>query len=694
MNRLMMVLLLTGAVLRSAAQDGSNAPAQDELVKQSKLLVQVGSMLESRHYSPRAIDDNFSKAVWERYINKLDLKKEIFLKGDIDLLKKYQLSIDDEINGTKPIVFLPYVLQLYSKRLDECMLEYRQILSTPFNFNKKEKGLPVVESKMFPVNENERRELGRKRLKYMTLQAFAKLQEQRAADKLGGPVYGLSDATLEKLARETTGKNIELQVKRLKSGLDEEKQFAVFAGIIVRYMDPHSDYLPPADTRGYQESVSNRFFGTGARVLEKDGVVYINDMEPGSPAQKSGQVEIGDVIAGVGEGVAGDIIDVTGMSAVELTKLIRGNKGTIVRLSLKKADGTSKIVPITRGEIIPEDGRVRIALVKHGEKKTGYILLPGFYDDTNDPNGPHCAKDVAAALETFKKEKVDGIIIDLRTNGGGSFREAVSMVKMFVKSGPIVQTKDRNENPVAADAPQTKQIYQGPLVVMVNELSASASEIFSAAIQDDHRGVIIGSASTYGKGSSQGAFAVGGSTQNGILKITMEKFYRLNGGATQLQGVKSDIILPDIYGYQKIREKDNADALPWDTIAPAIYTVENLFDLQKIKNLAAARLRSDTVFTKLAQNITWLGNNRDADLPLELASYKALDAARQKISKENESLLKLKSGKEMMLLAPAGIDATQNVHYQQLLTKLSTDIYLDQAVKVITDLSSLNTVSP
>jgi carboxyl-terminal processing protease len=694
MNRLMIVLLLACAGVRAFGQDVSAGTSADRLSKQAKLLVQVGNMLESRHYSPKPVDDNFSKAVWERFINKLDLKKEIFLQADINGLKKYQFTLDDEIRGSEPITFLPDILQLYNKRLDECILDYRQILSVPFIFNKKEKGLPVVASIMFPVNESERKGLARKRLKYMALQTFVKMQEERITSKPGEPVYGRTDAELEKLAREATSKNVELQIKRLKAGLEEEKQFAVFVSTIVRYMDPHSDYLPPADTRGYQESVSNRFFGTGARVLEKDGVVYINDMEPGSPAQKSGRVEIGDIITGVGQDADGEIVDATGMSAVELTKLVRGNKGTIVRLALKKGDGTSMIVAITRGEIIPEDGRVRIALVKHGTKKTGYILLPGFYDDTADPNGPHCAKDVAAALQVFLREKVDGVVMDLRTNGGGSFREAVSMAKMFVRSGPVVQTKDRNENPVAADAPQTAQIYQGPLVVMVNELSASASEIFSAAIQDDHRGVIIGSASTYGKGSSQGAFNIGGTTQNGILKITMEKFYRLNGGATQLQGVKSDIVLPDVYGYQKVREKDNADALPWDTIAPAKYVVEQLFDLKKIKGLASGRIRSDTVFNKLANNITWLANSRDADLPLDLASYKALDAERQKISKQNDSLLKLKPGKEMLVLPTMGTDITQNTHYQQLLTKLSTDIYLDQAVKVITDLTLSNTATP
>lgn len=694
MNRLMNVLLLIIFSLNSFAQDITANPGNIGLAKQSKLLVQVSNMLAARHYSPRLINDDYSKAVWERYINRLDAKKEFFLQCDLDSLKQYQLTIDDEIRGMLPVTFLPHINRLYNEEIDLCIREYPGLLTSPFDFNRKEKPLAAVPDKAFPSSDKERIAISRRRLKYQTLQTLVSLQEQQSSAKPGDTLYGRSNSELEEIARKTTAKNVMLRLVRLKAMASEEKQFAVFVSTLVNYMDPHSDYLPPADTRGYQESVSNKFFGTGARMLEKDGFVYINDMEPGSPALKSGQIQIGDIIIAVGQNAEGEMVDVGAMPPAEIAKLVRGEKGTVVRLALKKADGGLKTVLITRDEIIPEDGRVRIALIRDGTKKVGYILLPGFYDDPKDSDGPHCARDVAAALKTFITENVDGVIMDLRTNGGGSFREAVSMIKLFVSSGPVVQTKDRNANAVPVDDPTITQLYKGPLVVMVNELSASASEIFSAAIQDDRRGVIIGSAATYGKGSSQGAFPIAGNTQNGIVKITMQKFYRLNGGATQLRGVHADIVLPDSYGYQKLREQDNADALPWDTVAAAKYVPEKLFDLSRVQARADQRVKRDTVFRTLAKNIDWLAKNRDADLPLDIAAYKALNHKRQQVAKQNEALLRLPAGKQLNVIPPANTNIGSNARYQQMLSKLSADIYLDQAIKVIADLNRSSMLTP
>ncbi|WCT13409.1 carboxy terminal-processing peptidase [Mucilaginibacter jinjuensis] len=686
MNRLTSVLLLVIFRVSGFAQAVTANVDNVALATQSKLLTQVSTMLAIRHYSPRTINDDFSKAVWERYINRLDAKREFFLQKDIDSLKKYELTIDDEIHGVLPVSFLPCINRIYNREIDLCIQEYAGLLMAAFDFNKEEKPLSAIPDRTFPASDKARIEKSRERLKYQTLQAFVSLQEQQSSAKKGDTLYGRSNAELEDIARKATAKNAMLRLTRLKAMAGEEKQFAVFVSTLVNYMDPHSEYLPPADTRGYQESVSNKFFGTGARMLEKDGFVYINDMEPGSPALKSGQIQIGDIIVAVGQSANGEMVDVGAMPPAEIAKLVRGEKGTAVRLLLRKADGSLKTVLITRGEIIPEDGRVRIALIEDGTKKIGYILLPGFYDDPKDANGPHCARDVAAALKTLVANDIAGVVMDLRNNGGGSFREAVSMIKLFVSSGPVVQTKDRNENAVPVDDPRTSQLYRGPLVVMVNELSASASEIFAAAIQDDHRGVIIGSASTFGKGSSQGAFPIGANTQNGILKITMQKFYRLSGGATQLKGVKADIVLPDIYGYQKLREEDNTDALPWDTVAAAKYVPEKFFELKKIQAMADDRIKEDAVFKALERNINWLTKNRDVDLPLDIASFKLLNNKRQQVAKMNEALLKLQVSKQLEVIIPGIASTGLNVRNQQMLSKISADIYVDQAVKVIADL--------
>lgn len=669
---------------------------EDGFIAQRKLLVAVGLRLKYDHYSPQVIDDTFSKRVWNGYLERLDPYKELFLQSDLEALKSYQVTIDDEINGERPISFLPSVLKIYTARVEEVRKLQLELLSKPFEFSSKEVMAPLDKAP-FPANKTSRKEAVAKRVKLMVLANLVNLQEARELQKQPKakdttaavaikPEDLLTDKTdvqLEQMARLRVGKRLERDDKRIRSAMSDAKPFNLFVNVIVRLMDPHSDYFPPAEKRAFDESISNRFAGIGSQLREEDEGFRMMTLEPGSPALKSGEVEINDLIVEVGQDDNGPMTDVAGMDLQDGIKLIRGAKGTAVRLTLKKSDGSLKRVRLIREEIIQEEAFVRSAVLQSGDKKIGYIFLPKFYDDFSRADGAHCADDVAKALIALNQVKVDGVVIDLRFNGGGSLKEVARMVGLFIQGGPIVQVKAKTGNPVPLGDNRNNQLYNGPLAVMVNGLSASASEIFAAAIQDYHRGVVIGSTSTYGKGTVQKQYGLE-KAEDGALKLTFEKFYRISGGSTQLEGVVSDLILPDLYDARKLREKDNEDALPWDKVAKAGYkTWEGPLNIDALKQSFQKRLQSDTAFSLISKNINWLTAQQDQGISLNLQEYKQAMDARKKVNTETEKMLRLSAGNQLKVL-PVNPGPVKN--YQDWLNKLSTDIYIDQTVKVINEM--------
>jgi carboxyl-terminal processing protease len=388
-------------------------------------------------------------------------------------------------------------------------------------------------------------------------------------------------------------------------------------------------------------------------------------------------------------------VDLTGFVVTDAVKLIRGKKGTEVRLTVKKVDGTIKVISLVRDQIVQDETFARSAIVKDGNSKIGYIFLPEFYADFDNPNGNRSYIDVAKEVAKLKEEKVDGIVIDLRNNGGGSLYDVVQMAGLFIEDGPIVQVRDRDNRPSVLKDKDRSVLYSGPLAVMVNEFSASASEIFAAAIQDYGRGVIIGSTSTYGKGTVQRNIGLdqGFSLSNsdlGTVKLTLQKFYRINGGSTQLKGVNSDIILPDQYEYLKIREKDDPDALPWDEINKSPYSGWNAgYDLKTIQQLSNQRLESDPTFRLIKENTDWLARQNDKQYSLQLDKYRQEQKAIRSTLAQIESLTKLKNDLNVSALPNEENrwenDKNKQERFKQWLKGLRKDIYLDQAVKVIDD---------
>jgi carboxyl-terminal processing protease len=461
-------------------------------------------------------------------------------------------------------------------------------------------------------------------------------------------------------------------------------------------MDPHTEFFPPVDKRYFDEEMSGRFFGIGASLQYDDGNIKVSSVLTGSPASKSGEIQPGDIIMKVAQG-KDEPVDLTGFVVTDAVKVIRGKKGTEVRLTIKKTDGSIKIVILIRDEIVQDETFARSAIVKNGGSKIGYIFLPEFYADFEHPNGARSYVDVANEVKKLKEEQVDGIVIDLRNNGGGSLYDVVQMAGLFIDEGPIVQVKDR-ENKASVLKDKDKNIlYTGPLAVMVNEFSASASEIFAAAIQDYNRGVIIGSTSTYGKGTVQrnigldeDGFSVT-SAELGTVKLTLQKFYRINGGSTQLKGVYSDIVLPDNLENLKVREKDDPDALPWDEIGKATYNNWSAgYDLKTIQQLSNQRLANDVTFKMIKESSDWLSKQNDKHYSLQIDKYRKEQAMIRSTVKQMETMMKLKDSLNVSAL-PKEVnrwdnDKNKKDRFAQWINNLQKDIYLDQAVKVMNDM--------
>jgi carboxyl-terminal processing protease len=667
-----------------------------------QLLTELGKVLEDLHYTPKVIDDQFSKMVFTRFLDQMDGDKTLFLKKDIDSLKVFETNLDNEIHGS-PIAFVPAVSSLYDRRMAEAAVIYKDMLKNPFSFSDNETAELDGEKLAWAKNEEERNDRWRKKLKFLILERFYDLQEQREKNKDEKDFVVLADSALERKAREQVLKVMNDNFARIKSTFNEEVRFSTYLNTITNLMDPHSDYFAPVEKRAFDERMSSEFFGIGAQLTKDDYGIKIASIITGGAAYKSGQIVVNDIIIKVAQG-SGEPVDVSAYATEDAVKLIRGNKGTEVRLTLKKEDGTIKAVSLIREKVEQDQGLARSAVIQQGSKKIGYILLPDFYSNFEDANGHHCAEDVAVELKKLKAEKVDGIVIDIRTNGGGSLYEVVKMVGLFIKSGPIVQVKDRSGNVDQMTWRDNDEsiLYEGPLAVLVNEFSASASEIFAGAIQDYNRGIIIGSSSTFGKGTVQRQIPFGSRndfstsrTDMGAMTLTFQKFYRVNGGSTQLKGIVPDIIIPDKYEYYKVREKDMPDALAWDEIQKATFLEWQPKEI--ITNIAAkenAQIQANANLNLLKNNLIWLSKNVEQPIPLQLDTYRQKQKQMQTTDSQNTTLLISPTEMEITYLAIekdkflSHPDKSKADFYAAWIKSLRKDMHIEEGVRVVEQLAA------
>ncbi|MSP08649.1 MAG: tail-specific protease [Chitinophagaceae bacterium] len=674
-------------------------------IRHRKLLSTIGHLLETEHYSPRKIDDDFSKDVFKEYLKALDPEKNIFLQSDINALRVYETKLDDEIHG-EPILFEPASSVIYEKRLVEARKIFEKVVQSPFDFNIDDSVLLDVDVKSAPANENERYTYWHQILKYKALDRFVNLTEEREKNKTKEKFVVKADSTLEREARASVKKEYLKRFERLEKTFDKEKRFELFLNTITGLMDPHTDYMAPVEKRSFTEQMSGTFYGIGAQLTQDDNGIKIASIQPGGAAWKSGQLVMNDVIVKVAQG-AEEPVDVTGYETTDAVKLIRGNLGTEVRLTIRKPDGSYKIVALKREKIVLDEGFARSAIIQKGADKYGYILLPDFYADFEREDGARCARDVAKEIEKLKAEKVKGIAIDVRYNGGGSLYEVVQMAGLFIDQGPMVQirNKEGRSQTLADEVPGT--IYNGPLVVMVNEFSASASEIFAGAIQDYKRGIIMGSTSTYGKGTVQRNVPFGKplddlgiQTEYGAVKLTFQKFYRVTGSSTQRKGVVPDVILPDEYEFLKYREKDNESSLPWDEMERAKFQVwPNNSAIAAIAAKANDKIAKDTSMIAFKKTLAWVSTQMDRPVHLKLDKYIAFRKQLQSTMIQNDNRLKLKDSMQVTALKADynkfynNPDKTKQDRYQAWLKVIAKDAQINEASKLLGDFFAQNWVA-
>ena len=674
-------------------------------IRHRKLLSTIGHLLETEHYSPRKIDDDFSKDVFKEYLKALDPEKNIFLQSDINALRVYESKLDDEIHG-EPILFEPASSVIYEKRLVEARKIFEKVVQSPFDFNIDDSVLLDVDVKSAPANENERYTYWHQILKYKALDRFVNLTEEREKNKTKEKFVVKADSTLEREARASVKKEYFKRFERLEKTFDKEKRFELFLNTITGLMDPHTDYMAPVEKRSFTEQMSGTFYGIGAQLTQDDNGIKIASIQPGGAAWKSGQLVMNDVIVKVAQG-AEEPVDVTGYETTDAVKLIRGNLGTEVRLTIRKPDGSYKIVALKREKIVLDEGFARSAIIQKGADKYGYILLPDFYADFEREDGARCARDVAKEIEKLKAEKVKGIAIDVRYNGGGSLYEVVQMAGLFIDQGPMVQirNKEGRSQTLADEVPGT--IYNGPLVVMVNEFSASASEIFAGAIQDYKRGIIMGSTSTYGKGTVQRNVPFGKplddlgiQTEYGAVKLTFQKFYRVTGSSTQRKGVVPDVILPDEYEFLKYREKDNESSLPWDEMERAKFQVlPNNSAIAAIAAKANDKIAKDTSMIAFKKTLAWVSTQMDRPVHLKLDKYIAFRKQLQSTMIQNDNRLKLKDSMQVTALKADynkfynNPDKTKQDRYQAWLKVIAKDAQINEASKLLGDFFAQNWVA-
>ena len=557
-------------ILIGSSNSGLDNPDKD------KLLVEVITyVMQKGHYDPKDIDDTFSERVFENYIQGIDGQRRFFLQSDINNFKRYKDEIDDQIREAD-VSFFNLTYDRLIARMDQVKQFYEELLVEPFDFRLKDSINLNFEEVPYARTLNGLKDLWRKRFKLSTLEYFSDLVEQEDFEKEKDSTYQIrSKIVLEEEARSKTRENIENYFE-IFDEVERKDWFSIYVNSITLEFDPHSNYFAPDDKEKFDQNISGKFEGIGARLQKKDQVVEIVEVIVGGPVWKAKALEVGDIILKVAQKDE-DAVEIGPMRLSDAVKLIKGPKGTQVFLTVRRVSGVIEEVVINRDVVELEESYAKSTIIQKNGKNYGLIQLPKFYIDFKDQKSRNAASDVKKELEALKNRNVSGIIVDLRNNGGGSLKTVVDITGFFIDKGPVVQVKSTGGAKDILYDEDPSIVWDGSLVVMVNQFSASASEILAAALQDYKRAIILGSKQTFGKGTVQNVIdlnrIISGGTHGdlGAVKLTTDKFYRINGGSTQLEGVRSDIILKNQYSYIDMGEKDQENPLAWDRIEPAPY---------------------------------------------------------------------------------------------------------------------------
>ncbi len=595
------------------------------------LLIRLTDAMSTEHYSPYKLNDEFSEMVFNNVLKNLDDDKHFFTQGDIDKLSVFKKSIDDQLKVGR-YDFLDSAWSILMVRLNTIEPMIEKELSKPLDYNSNKNYVVADKVLKYKPNVAALEQDWKNWLQYQTIdRLYRKIEDQEniKQKKDSAVVKILPFDTLEFKARNETLKFCKEWFKRWRK-MDQKDKISLYANCITEVYDPHSNYFPPEDKANFDISMTGKLEGIGATLSEKDGYVKVERIVPGSASARQGELKAGDLILKVAQGAA-DAVDIVDMKLDDAIQLIRGKKGTEVRLTVKKPDGTIHVIPIVREVVVIEESYARSAIVNFKGKRFGLIQLPSFYADfAAQGRGRHSSEDIRIELEKLKMEKVDGIVMDLRNNGGGSLADAIDMSGLFIEEGPIVQVKDPSQRIQQAPDPDPEIQYAGPLVILTNTYSASASEILAAALQDYQRAIIVGTNTTFGKGTVQTMMPLPSGKSPifpkgyGEVKVTIQKFYRINGGTTQLHGVIPDVILPDIYDGIEQGEKEMDYHMPYDKIPAADYKLfQNSHRSDIVKN-AILRTQKNDYYKLISKRATELAKMRKSyTYCLNLEGYKS-----------------------------------------------------------------------
>ncbi len=631
MSKLFRNLILAALLVSLCGLPALASEAEEEFqTNRARLLVYIlRTQLAQNHYSNKTIDDDFSRAAFSLYLKQLDGQKRFLLQSDVDRLTGYSTLIDDEIN--KGRIDLPTLgAQLLNYRVNLVRKLVNGIFERDFDLNRKESLQTDPEKLAYCKDEAELTDRWRKTLKYQVINRYLNLLEEEE-EKVTAEGAEEKKQTPEELLRVATDKVKKRNADFFSRMLEESTQdhYDRYFNAITRAFDPHTNYLAPQSKEDFDISMSGSLEGIGATLQEEDGYIKVVRVIPGSAASRQGQLQAEDIILAVAQG-DDEPVDVTDTRLRDAVSLIRGKKGTEVRLTVKKPDSTQQVIPIVRDVVQIEETFVKSTTINDPAtgQAIGYIKIPSFYRDFKHSfsgDGRNSTDDVREELKKLHKAAIGGLILDLRNNGGGALTDAVAITGLFIETGPVVQVKDRNGRINTLSDRNPEIVYNGPLVVLVNKFSASASEILAGALQDYGRAVIIGGEHTYGKGTVQTMVDLNGNLPFikmdkfrplGALKLTTQKFYRISGESTQYRGVVPDITLPDQLRYVEAGEQYVDYSLPWDTVAKITYAPWNRpgTAVSELQSSSHQRVDRDDEFSEIKKQSEKVKERREQTL--------------------------------------------------------------------------------
>ena len=664
-----------------------------------KLLIEIIKyVLEKYHYNSIEINDEFSENMFDTYIDLLDSQKKYFLASDYREFKKFKFQLDNQLIDYD-LSFFNLSYQRLIQRIKEVEEFYPSLLSSQFDFSINEEINLDFENISFSKNNNERRDRWRKRLKYSALDIYdIKISEQKLNVEKDKDYKVKSNEEILEESIDLVSKNIN-NVFDLMNDLQRKDWFSNYLNSFVVQLDPHTFYFKPEDKERFDMNISGKFNGIGARLSKQEGGIKIVDIILGGPLWKDKKIEIGDEIIKVGQANQ-EPVDVIGMRLEDAIKLIKGPKDTEVRLTVrKKIDGEIKVIPVIRDLIQLEETYAKSTIIKKDSKKYGLISLPKFYVDFDNYKTRNCASDVKKEIIKLKEEGIEGLVLDLRNNGGGSLQTVVDMTGLFITEGPVVQVKSYGDRKQVVFDKDPSIFWEGPLVILVNQMSASASEILAAALQDYNRAIIVGSTQSFGKGTVQNVIDLNRFLSNstydlGALKITTDKFYRINGGSVQVEGVKSDITIPNRLSFIPIGENDEENPLEWDQIDSANYNKwDGYFNLDQVIKSSNDRINNSRFVSLVKENAKWIASKQNSKLfSLNYSNFKKTQADDKKYLTKFDDLNNYKNDLEFDFIEneEESIENSKEIlERRKRWTKgLQSDFQLNEGLKVLDNLKS------